>query len=150
MVQRSSLGSLWEGSEVRDHLSGKKSFLDKRLFFCSFFLTDFLSFPDLSVLCLSHLLSMPQTWHMPSPCPHPSIHVFTCTNPGVHTLLLPPKLTFFVFLPHFPGCGGLEDTACVRIVRSECLKRYSYMPPSLPNYTSLCFELFVFFFGLSV
>ena len=55
----------------------------------------------LSVLCLSHLLSMPQTWHMPSPCPHPSIHVFTLTNPGVRTLLPPPKLTFFVFIPSF-------------------------------------------------
>ena len=87
----------------------KKRFLEKRLFFsffCSFFFPGlFVSCRPslLSVLCLSHLLSMPQTWHtsMPSPCPHPSTHVFTCTNPVVHTVLPPPKLTFFVFCPTF-------------------------------------------------
>ena len=110
MVQRSSLGSLWEGSEVRVKVSPseqKKKFFGAGLFFCSFFLLDFFlvsSFPDpphLSVVCLSHLVFMSQTWHMPSPYPHPSIHVSNLTNPCVHTVLSPPKLTFFVFCPSF-------------------------------------------------
>ena len=48
---------------------------------------------------------MPQTWHMPSPCPHPSIHVSNFINPRVHTVLFPPKLTFLVFCPSFSRLG---------------------------------------------
>ena len=48
---------------------------------------------------------MSQTWHMPSPCPHPSIHVSNFINPRVHTVLFPPKLTFLVFCPSFSRLG---------------------------------------------
>ena len=149
VVQRTSLGSYWEGSEVRVKVSPseqKKKFFGAAALFLFFFFSGLFFgflFPHLSVVCLSHLVFMPQTWHMPSPYPHPSIHVSNLTNPCVHTVLSPPKLTVLCFVSPFPGWGGQGDTACVTIVHSECWKRYFSTPPSLPYYTFLSSYLFV-------
>ena len=142
---RLPLGRLRSTSQSVTIWAKKKVFWSSGSFFVLFFYWLFFGFlfPHLSVVCLSHLVFMPQTWHMPSPYPHPSIHVSNLTNPCVHTVLSPPKLTVLCFVSPFPGWGGQGDTACVTIVHSECWKRYFSTPPSLPYYTFLSSYLFV-------
>ena len=136
------LGRLRSTSQSVTIWAKKKVFWSSGSFFVLFFYWLFFGFlfPHLSVVCLSHLVFMPQTWHMPSPYPHPSIHVSNLTNPCVHTVLSPPQTNGFVFCLSFSRLRRPRRHSLCHDCAQRVLEEVLLHPPKL---TLLHFSLFL-------
>ena len=135
----------------------KKKFFGAAALFLFFFFSGLFFgflFPHLSVVCLSHLVFMPQTWHMPSPYPHPSIHVSNLTNPCVHTVLSPPQTNGFVFCLSFSRLRRPRRHCLCHDCAQQVLEEVLLHPPKLallhfPLFLPLCLTLSLSFLGWS-
>ena len=117
-------------------------------FFCSFFFTDSfvscLTITSLSGVSLSLALLAPNLEHAltMSPLPLPCLHMYS------------PMTTYDVLSPQVDVLPSLRlvlqdapssrDTAPCQDQPGDRLARSPFLPPTLPNYTFVCFNLFVF------